>query len=130
MKGFCPWLTEGLFDTTQDATEFVGLCFLGIIKSLFQILEHDLISSFDLSIGLWVLGRSKMMLYSIAREETSELLIYELGSVIGNRRYSKSGENASPGKLSGLCHGDGGQGFCFHPFSERIDGYDEVLHLP
>ena len=57
-----------------------------------------------------MLDRSEVMLHFVAHEETSELMIYELHSIVDNHEvcYSETGENISPDKLLGLCHYDGG----------------------
>ena len=82
----------------QDAPKFIcpyPLCFT---ESLLQSSEYDFVGCFDLTIGLWVLDGSEVVLDLVAGEETSKFLIDELVSVVCYHRieYSKSNEDVPP----------------------------------
>ena len=80
-------------------------------ESLLQPSEYDFVGCFDLTIGLWVLDGSEVVLDLVAGEETSKFLIDELGSVVCYHRirYSESGEDIPLYELPNLCSGDGGK---------------------
>ena len=72
-----------------------------------------------------MLNGSEVVLDFVDGEETSKLLINELGFVVCNHRigYSESGEDVPPYELPSLCSGDGGKRLCFYPFGEIINSH-------
>ena len=73
-------------------------------------MEHDPVGCFDLAIGLGVLNRNKVVPNFIVGEETLELLVNELGSVVSHHEvwYLEMDENVPLNELPSLGIHDGG----------------------
>lgn len=73
-------------------------------------MEHGLVGYFNLVVGLGVLTGREVILYFIASEETSKLLVNELFFVVSHHeiRYLEVGEDVSPNEIPSLGSSDGG----------------------